>query len=117
MKIKYLKIILLFSFLLITFPSYHVILPNAIIILLIFLDYLYEFSFSVELLMLILSLLSVILIMSNKKFLNLTGVLFQITYLFIVIKKTDFQNILFLITLLIYNIFSIMFIIKVSKKV
>lgn len=104
MKTIYLRTAVLLSFLTITFPSPHVILPNGIIMLLSIMDSFFEIELNIDFLMLLISIFSLLLILLKTKLINLLGVILQVIYLCYVTKKSDFDDIIFLTTLIIYGL-------------
>lgn len=104
MKTTYIKVAVIISFLTITFPSPHVILPNGIIMLLTIMDSFYEIELNIDFLMLLISIFSLLLILLKSKLFNLTGVTLQIIYIYYITKKSYFDDIIFLITLIIYGL-------------
>lgn len=116
MKTTYIKVAVIISFLTITFPSPHVILPNGIIMLLSIIDSFYEIELNIDVLMLLISIFSLLLILLKSKLFNLTGVILQIIYICYIAKKSDFDDIIFLTTLIIYGLLVLKFLFQLFVK-
>ena len=116
MKTIYIKLAVILSFLIITFPSPHVILPNGIIMLLSIIDSFYEIELNIDFLMLLISIFSLLLILLKSKLFNLTGVILQIIYICYITKKSDFDDITFLTTLIIYGLLVLKFLFQLFAK-
>lgn len=116
MKTIYLRIAVLLSFLTITFSSPHVILPNGIIMLLSLMDSFYEIELNIDLLILLISIFSLLIILLKSKLFNLTGVVLQIIYICYIAKKSDFDDIIFLTTLIIYGLLVLKFLFELFAK-
>lgn len=114
MKTIYLKITVLMSFLIITFPSPHVILPNGIVQFLFlfqtFWSFLYE-DFSQEMVIasltnLIICISLVFVILKNKK-INFYGIIIQFSWIIYVFKYNFLSYWYFIIPTSIYLILSL----------
>lgn len=116
MKTIYIKLAVILSFLTITFPSPHVILPNGIIMLLSIMDSFYEIELNIDFLILLISILSLLLILLKSKLFNLIGIILQIIYICFTAKKSDFGDITFLTTLIIYGLLVLKFLFQLFVK-
>ena len=111
MKIRYLKLLVILSFLIITIPSPHVVLPMYVIAFLQFIDISYSifslnFPSNMNAVYAIFLWIGIVLLCFRNFYISLSGHILLIALIFVAFQLQDLSNAIFITTFLVHFILS-----------